>query len=729
MSDYAGSTDPFLIVSARMYSVGRKQSSTVHQFFSKDVDTYICTVICENGNACNFISKTLNGPSNLKEHLRRRHPSSFEAFKNSEREQSDKTDAKVTKRRVRSEDSLLNFVVVKKVKEFKDTERPLCQYNQQHYRQRHFNKLLSTFVAVSPLASAHMFTHQEYGFHKILSYVSDGKFRVPHHQTIYNNITKQAEFVESIIKLEITTVSHTTKDPVLPLCQASVDCWTRKGYKGSFYGETINFYNFDKNCVSQRTLAIDDFHHPHTGERIIEKFTSIHDSFGIKPIQIALVFSDNASNMLKAFKLLENKTDTITVIDNEFDMEVSDTDFDQLVHELSSIQTKIRHYGDPIHTKNLIMKLCSKPKFKSTCDLINNARALVNTVHKSATLKQEWDRVCSLSLVGDVPTRFDSTFLLTSRLAQVSETIPDFVIKQKISTNILPGTYHWSELEGFNRLMEPIYNSTLILSRDHFSISHLFPLMTMLLPRYLGNETTHQSSFPKLAKAMLEDLRKRFSWLYNNTYFQLLACLDPGYNIIFSKPPLSSQYNAMKELLATEYATWVSQSSLEVIEVTVRNPSPPAGIVDTCCNDWGSFFDEYDSDTQLQHTQQQLMPASKPLSSDSCPILIQFGEYCQENHTPATPTISVKHLKERGNQLHQYWRNKQRQWPELSTFALGHLAFSGAGIGVERLFSGAAIQADGRLHSLSNAALRERTLIATNREIVDNMDSSGYDVQ
>ena len=191
-------------------------------------------------------------------------------------------------------------------------------------------------------------------------------------------------------------------------------------------------------------------------------------------------------------------------------MEVSDTDFDQLVYELSSIQTKVRHYGDPIHTKNLIMKLCSKLRFKSTCDLINNARAFVNTVHKSATLKQEWDRVCSLSLVGDVPTRFDSTFLLASRLAcqPVAEALPDFVIKQKISTNILPGTYHWSELEGFNRLMEPIYNSTLILSSDHFSISHLFPLMTMLLPRYLEKETTHQSSFPKLAKTMLEDLKK-----------------------------------------------------------------------------------------------------------------------------------------------------------------------------------------------------------------------------
>ena len=137
----------------------------------------------------------------------------------------------------------------------------------------------------------------------------------------------------------------------------------------------------------------------------------------------------------------------------------------------------------------------------------------------------------------------------------------------------------------------------------------------------------------------------------------------------------------MKELLATEYGAWVSQSSLEVTEVTVHNPSPPAGVVDTCYDDWGSFFDEYDSE---ENTQQQSMPASKPPShhDDSHPILIQFDEYCQETHTPAKPTISVKHLKERGDQLHQYWCNKQRQWPELSTFALGHLTFSGAGIGV-----------------------------------------------
>ena len=140
---------------------------------------------------------------------------------------------------------------------------------------------------------------------------------------------------------------------------------------------------------------------------------------------------------------------------------------------------------------------------------------------------------------------------------------------------ILPGTFHWSSLKDFNRLMEPIWNSKLILSSDHFSVSNLFHLMTILLPRYLERETTMHSSLTMFAKIMLDDLKKRFSWLNNETYFQVLTCLDPGYYVIFSKPPLSARNNQMKELLATEYATWVVQSSNYNSQDMVSVLSPP----------------------------------------------------------------------------------------------------------------------------------------------------------
>ena len=109
------------------------------------------------------------------------------------------------------------------------------------------------------------------------------------------------------------------------------------------------------------------------------------------------------------------------------------------------------------------------------------------------------------------------------------------------------------------------------------------------------------------------------------------------------------------------------------------------------------------------------MPASNPWSQSIYPIRLQFEEYWNELHQPVEQNVSVKNLKERGNQLRQYWKSKKQQWPKLSTFTLGHLAFSGASIGVERLFSGAAIQVEGKMRSLTNAALNERAMIASYR--------------
>ena len=73
---------------------------------------------------------------------------------------------------------------------------------------------------------------------------------------------------------------------------------------------------------------------------------------------------------------------------------------------------------------------------------------------------------------------------------------------------------------------------------------------------------------------------------------------------------------------------------------------------------WASFFpDEWDNT-------EEPMPASNPGSQSVYPILLQFEEYCNVPHQPVEPTISVKHLKERGYQLHQYWKSKKQQWPQ-----------------------------------------------------------------
>ena len=98
----------------------------------------------------------------------------------------------------------------------------------------------------------------------------------------------------------------------------------------------------------------------------------------------------------------------------------------------------------------------------------------------------------------------------------------------------------------------------------------------------------------------------------------------------------------------------------------------------------------------------------------------QFESYCANistyEHMKPGFDIDLKHHSE---YLHKFWRDRLSTVPELSQFALANLCFSGAGVGVERLFSGAAIQAEGRLRVLSNTGLRERTMIASNRDLIE----------
>ena len=86
-----------------------------------------------------------------------------------------------------------------------------------------------------------------------------------------------------------------------------LDCWTRKSYGCSFYGEVVNFYDFKVQKAQQFVIAIDEFHHPHTAARLEERFKKGHQFFGINQEQIALIWTDNASNMM-AFALIDDES-------------------------------------------------------------------------------------------------------------------------------------------------------------------------------------------------------------------------------------------------------------------------------------------------------------------------------------------------------------------------------------------------------------------------------------
>ena len=98
-----------------------------------------------------------------------------------------------------------------------------------------------------------------------------------------------------------------------------LDCWTRKSYGGSFYGEVVNFYNFDAQKPQQLVLAVDEFEHPHTAARLEDRFKKGHQFFGILQEQLTLIWTDNVSNMMAAAFIQDETHDELQDDDQVFE--------------------------------------------------------------------------------------------------------------------------------------------------------------------------------------------------------------------------------------------------------------------------------------------------------------------------------------------------------------------------------------------------------------------------
>ena len=134
---------------------------------------------------------------------------------------------------------------------------------------------------------------------------------------------------------------------------------------------------------------------------------------------------------------------------------------------------------------------------------------------------------------------------------------------------------------------------------------------------------------------------------------------------------------------------------------------------------WSDFYVDHSDDDDILANPQFLASPPVPLSQPDDLVTklgAQFDTYCTNivNYEHVKPSFEIDL-----NKHAEYVQILARSLADSSKTIPLCFGFSGAGVGVERLFSGAAIQAEGRLRVLSNSALRERTLIASNRQWLD----------
>ena len=115
-------------------------------------------------------------------------------------------------------------------------------------------------------------------------------YQPPCRKVLHSAIVEKCHGVFNRLRAESRDVTY---------CAGQADIWSRRRMHG-YFGMAVSYIS---SCqLKTRAIACKRFQGSHTGERIANTFSALINDFDIKH-KISGLVTDNAANMIKAFKL------------------------------------------------------------------------------------------------------------------------------------------------------------------------------------------------------------------------------------------------------------------------------------------------------------------------------------------------------------------------------------------------------------------------------------------
>ena len=256
----------------------------------------------------------------------------------------------------------------------------------------------------------------------------------------------------------------------------TTDAWSSRAAQ-SFMTVTCHFVDKTGNLAS---VVLTTCHFPgsHTSNRIVDKVEEALAMFTIKSGQVIGIVQDEAANTVLAGKMLPEK--------------FGRSSFACSAHLL---QTAIRRAldGSPIHA---LLAVCRRV----VCYFRHSNQATEELLRREAQL----DLGC-LKLVQDVPTCWNSAYLMMERLLTVRQAVTAVlsVAKKKEHRDLMPSNSDWDVIEELIKVLKPFQVATTVFSgQKYVTVSLVFPVITSL------HEQLHQAGD---FSASVADLRSKLA--------------------------------------------------------------------------------------------------------------------------------------------------------------------------------------------------------------------------
>ena len=464
---------------------GRPRRSSVWNYFKyeKERDKCVCQVKITKDEKEVTCGKELSGfySSNMKKHLRMHHKAAFQKFEQQEGERK-KAESSMKKK----DSTLVSQMTIKQVLKSN-------HYPKDSKKQLAITKKLAVFVGATNVPLSVVDGSE---FRDFLTEMNE-QYDIPGRK----KVAKEIERVYTELKHTILLVLQNAKR--INFC---CDIWSKQGMTASFLGITVHCFTFrdkKRHCI---TLAVKRFESPHTGKRIADLLRGVIDEWNIPHYKVFHSLTDNGSNMVKAFNLLlneeeedlEEEDDESTGAPKEDELYSDDCDDsdehldDDHDHEPSTEEAikqfeqceddhTITFHGWKrnscfVHTLQLVVKEFERaPCFKST---LTKAHKIVKRVNKSCKATEMLIKLAKKKLVSNCPTRWDSTFLMISRLISVKDHIS--AVLEELGWNGLTAS-QWKQLCAIKDLLQPFAHQTNVTSSEEStSICMVIPTLKEL---------------------------------------------------------------------------------------------------------------------------------------------------------------------------------------------------------------------------------------------------------
>ena len=661
-------------------SCGRPRRSFVWDYFTYDLNRNksVCQVEAATslGSVCGHC---LSGkfPTNLKSHLKSCHSNCYKELMAKEegaKEEERKVKAKADRSRV-GQPKLVDVIRRK--------------YDPASARSQMITRKMAMFIATSNVPNS-VVENTEF---RLMVEALDPRYSTPSR----TKMAKELDLLMDDMKAKVSIYMDSSQK--ISVC---ADIWTKRGMTSSYLGVTAHFFSKHDLRRHSATLAVRFFPHPHTAERVRGLVEEVLKEWGIEQ-KLYFVITDNGSNMVKAFQkdVLISIADPESIDEEDFD-EASDSveedeDLDaseEIDFETRELQHKIvfaqmgKRLGCFAHSLQLVIQ---KVKENALQPLMKKVHSLVKKVNKSSRATAMLLFLCNKKLVGNVPTRWSSTFIMLDRLLDVKGPLST-VLDQLEWDNLAHS--EWKALDSLHKLLKPFAQYTALISGEEYTtMSSIIPIL-MELNLHL-REMVKVPEITEVATTLQVELNRRFrkytdpgDECYEPLYI-VSTILDPRYKPLINVVQMRSGKDEILRMLRGTNGCSDSQSSGR----SSPAPQEEGGPVKK-----RQHFNHLSKVLEDKKRQGKEKAAKQP-----------HGEQELAHYVESMPSIDDD------DDPLSFWVEQKDLYPLLFSLAVDIMSIPGSSAPVERIFSTAGDATIGKRNRLAHTNLEREVLLKKNK--------------